>query len=117
MEIDEILPSKIEVKHDYLLLDNKYISTIVIIRYAITINLLNTMNEIIEKEEAEISFHVERENNADVLKKLTKIISETSSEIKSIPKNQLDVNVLDNLRSKADDLRKKIQIDNEQIYK
>jgi hypothetical protein len=67
--------------------------------------------------EIEISFQVKRENNVDILKKLTNIIAESSSEIKSVSNNQMDINVLDNIKNKAHQLRKKIQIDNEQIYR
>ena len=117
MEIEEILPSKFEIRHDYLLIDGVYVSIVVVEKYAMNINMLNTMRELMGEEKTEISFHIERENNVEILKKLTKIISESSSEMKSVSKNQIDINVLDNMKTKAGELRKKIQIDNEQVYR
>ena len=67
-------------------------------------------------DEIEISFQIKRENNYEILKKLTNIIAETGSEMGSTSKNQIDRNLLDNMKVKATELRKKIQIDNEQIY-
>lgn len=117
MEPIEILPSNIEVKYDYLNIDGIYICTITIIKYDTNIEMLKTMQVLIGEDEIEVSFHIKRENNVEILKKLTTIIAESSSEIGSVSKNQIDINVLDNVKKKASELRKKIQIDNEQIYK
>lgn len=116
MEQIKILPSSLEIKYDYLKIDGLYISTITIIKYETNIQILNTIEVLMGSEEIEMSFHIKRENNFEILKKLTNIIAENSSEIGSISKNQIDINVIDNMRKKATELRRKIQIDNEQIY-
>lgn len=116
MKIIEILPSSIEIKYDYLKIEDVYVSTVTIINYDTNIEMLNTIEAIRGEEEIEISFHIKRENNFEVLKKLTNIIAETGSEIGSVSKNQIDINVMDNIKEQAVELRKKIQIDNEQIY-
>ncbi len=117
MKIEEVLPSNVEIKYDYLKIDGVYVCTITIIKYDTNIDLLKTMQDIIGEDEIEITFHIERENNSEILKRLTKIIAESSAEMGSVSKNQIDMNVLDNMKSKAQELRRKIQIDNEQIYK
>lgn len=116
MEITEILPSSLEIKYDYVKIDGMYMSTVTIIKYDTNIKILNTMETLIGDDEIEITFHIKRENNYEVLKKLTNIIAESSSEMGSISKNQIDINVLDSVKSKATELRKKIQVDNEQVY-
>lgn len=116
MGIIETLPSKIEVKYDYLKIDGMYMSTITVIKYDTNIEMLKTMEVLRGDAEFEIAFHIKRENNFEILKKLTNIISESGSEIGSVSKNQIDINVLDNMKAKATELRKRIQIDNEQIY-
>ena len=116
MEITDILPSSIEVKYNYVKVDGLLMSIITIIKYETSIEMLKTMKSLIGNHDIEISFHIKRENNFEVLKKLTNIIAESSSEINTISKNQIDINVIDNIKSKATELRKKIQIDNEQVY-
>ena len=116
MEIFEILPTSLEIKYDHITIDGMYISTIVVIQYETNINILNTIQSLVGTEEIEISFQVKRENNFEILKKLTNIIAESKSEINSVSKNQIDLNLLDNIKNKAMQLRKKIQIDNEQVY-
>lgn len=117
MEIVEILPSSLETKYDYLKIDGLYIVTITIIKYQSNIDMIKTIEALMGDDEIEISFHITRENNYEILKKLTSIIAESSSEIGSVSKNQIDINVLDNLKRRAVLLRKKIQIDNEQVYR
>lgn len=116
MEITEILPSSVSIKHDYIKIDGVYMSIVTVVNYAINIEMLKTMETLIGDNEIEISFHIKRQNNFEILKKLTNIIAQSGAELSSVSKNQIDVNVLDNVKSKAAELKKKIQIDNEQIY-
>lgn len=116
MEIVEILPSSLELKYDYLKIDGMYVCTITIIKYETNIAILKTMETLMGEDEIEINFHIKRENNYEVVKKLTSIIAQSNSEISSISKNQMDINVLDNVKNKAAELRRKIQVDNEQVY-
>lgn len=116
MEEIKVLPSNLEIKYDYLKVDGVYISVITIVKYETNIEILKTMENLIGENEIEIAFHIKRENNYEVLKKLTSIIAETGSEIGSVSKNQIDINLIDNMKNKATELRRKIQIDNEQVY-
>ena len=116
MDIVDILPSNVEIKYSHLKIDGIFVSVITIVKYETNIEIMKTMNLLLSDKEAQISFHIRRENNFEVLKKLTSVIAESSSEISSVSKNQIDINVLDGIKQRASDLRKKIQIDNEQVY-
>lgn len=116
MDIVKILPLNVQIKYDYLKIDEVYVSTIIVIKYEQNIHMLKTMEVLTSKQEGEISFHISRENNYEILKKLTNIISQSSSEISEASKNQIDINVINNTKKEATELRKKIQIDDEQVY-
>jgi len=116
MEISDILPTNLEIKYNYIKVEDIYVSIVTIIKYQMNIEILKTVENLIGTDEIEIVFHIKRENNFEVLKKLTNLIAESGSEMSSISKNQIDINVLDSVKSKAIELRKKIQIDNEQVY-
>lgn len=116
MEAVKILPSNLQIKYDYLNIEGLYVATIIIIKYEPNIQMLKTIEAITSKEDIEVSFHISRENNYEILKKLTNIISQSSSEINSVSKNQIDINVINNTKLEATELRKKIQIEDEQVY-
>lgn len=116
MDIIKILPSNIQIKYDYLNIDGVYVSTIIIIKYEPNIQMLKTIETLMDIQEIEVSFHITRENNYEILKKLTNIISQSSSEISSVSKNQIDINVINNTKNEATELRRKIQIYDEQVY-
>lgn len=116
MDIVKILPLNVQIKYDYLKIDEVYVSIIIVMKYEQNIHMLKTMEVLMSKQEGEISFHISRENNYEILKKLTNIISQSSSEISEASKNQIDINVINNTKKEATELRKKIQIDDEQVY-
>lgn len=116
MAVDSIFPLQLEIKYNYLRIDGQYITTISIIKYETNIELFETIQKMTFLDETEVVFHFKRQDNAEFLKKLTNIISKSNSEIRSVSDNQLDINILDGLKQNASMLRKKIQIDNEQIY-
>ena len=76
MDIVKILPLNVQIKYDYLKIDEVYVSTIIVIKYEQNIHMLKTMEVLTSKQEGEISFHISRENNYEILKKLTNIISQ-----------------------------------------
>ena len=116
MDIVDVLPSEVDIKYSHLKIDGLFVSIITIVKYEVNIETINTMNVLLTDKETQITFHIRRENNFEVLKKLTSVIAESASEISSASKNQIDINVLDGIKQRASDLRRKIQIDNEQVY-
>lgn len=117
MNIESIFPTTLEFKYDHVKIDDLYASIVVVVKYETNIKMIDTIQNLIGNNEVEIFFHIKRENKVEVLKKLTNIIAESSSEINSVSKNQIDINVLDSEKRKAYELRRKIQVDNEQVYK
>ena len=116
MDIDKILPMNLEIKYNYIEIDGTFICTIAIIKNEANLEMLETLSNLMCLDEIEISMHYERKNSAEILKELTKIISTSGSEMKTVSKNQIDINVINEVKQNAVDLRKKIQVDNEQIY-
>lgn len=116
MKTTDILPLNVEIKYDYLKIDNVYVSVLAIVDYGDNVKMFECINQLSKLNEIEVNFHIKRENNYDLLKKLTNIISENTAEKSSVSKNQIDINILENIKNKAIELRRKIQIDNVQIY-
>ena len=116
MENCKILPSSVEIKYNCVNIDGFFISTIAVLKFELNVEIIRTMNILMKNYDVSISMHFERKNSVDFLKKLTGVISKSSSEIKTISKNQIDINILDDVKQNAIDLRKKIQVDNEQVY-
>ena len=116
MKIQNIYPSSIHVKYDYIKIDNTYIASIVISELANNIEMLE-INKIIPRSmENRVSIYVKKLDLQKEIKTLSKIITETSSEIKSTNKNQSDLDIITKVNKEATELRRKIQIDNEELY-
>lgn len=115
MNVRDILPYEIKIKYNYLQIEGIYVCTITVTKYR-EITFLKTIEDLLEYKDISLSFHITRTNNAQLLKKLTNVIANTGAEIKSINKNQIDSNVINSIKSEAEQIKKKIQIDNEQIY-
>ncbi len=117
MNIESIYPTNIIIKHDYIKINNKYISTIIIEELPKEISMLE-MNNIIPKDiPNNMTIYINKLDLNTQIKNLSKIILETDSEIKSINKHQQDIDILKRINNEATILRKKIQIENEELYK
>lgn len=114
-EIAYLLPSAIDIKYNHLDIDGLQVTTYAVLSYPLHIELFRVI-DVLMQENAYVTFHIKRENSAEFIKHLTSIIAKSSAEIKTINNNQQDINVLDSIKDKAQRIRKKIQIDNEQIY-
>lgn len=114
--MDDILPFEVSVKYNYVKINGIYTATLTVIRYANKVSFLETMDNYYNIPEIKLSFNITRQNTADVLKKLTRIIATTGAEIFDGKANKLDQNILTNIKSKAEVLKKNIQVDGEQIY-
>lgn len=116
MSMDKIYPSIIKIKYDCLKIDNIYSACVSILKINTNIKMIDTLNSILCLDEIEVAMYVEKQNTFNLLKKLTNIIGKSSSEYKSISNNQIDINVIENIKQDAIDLRKKIQVENEGVY-
>ena len=116
MTIDKIYPNNIIIKYDHIKIDNTYIANIIICDLPKEIGMLDLDNIIQNDVENIMTMYVNKIDSASKVKQLTKIIIETNSEIKSIDVNQQDIDILKNINKEALELRKKLQVDNEEVY-
>lgn len=116
MTIDKIYPNNIIIKYDYIQINNMYVASIIISELPKEISMLELNNLIPSDMENTVTIYIKKEDSLNKVKQLTKIIMETNSEIKSINSNQQDIDILKNINKEALELRKKLQVDNEEIY-
>lgn len=112
-----ILPSYIEnIDFKYIKVDNKYIASLIIKEYPPKSFFLSIVESIPKNFSYDISIFLQKQDIMKVLKDLTYYISSYSAEISTINKNQVDIDVLDKSRENAKNLRREIQINNEEVY-
>lgn len=116
--MEEILPDIIEDNsYKYLMVDNKYICSIYIKQYPKESGFLEIIDSIPKDVEYDISIYIQKQETYDVLKKISYQISNLRSELKDTRKNQLDLDIMEITTKDAKNLRREIQINNEEIFK
>lgn len=114
-EITNVLPFDIKVKYNYLVIEGVYQAIITVVNYE-SIMFLDTMEAILKDMKIQVVFHIKRQVAANFLKKLSSVITTFSSEIKSINSNQIDNEIIINNKKEAEEIKRKIQIEDEQIF-
>lgn len=113
----EYMPSYIEnIDFRYINVDNKYIASLIIKEYPQKSFFLDIIESIPKTFSYDISIFLQKQDIMKVLKDLTYYISSSSAEISTINKNQVDIDILNKSRDDAKNLRREIQINNEEIY-
>ena len=116
-DIFNILPSFIEnIDFRYIKVDDKYIASLIIKEYPKNSYFLSIMEAIPKDFMYDISIFLKKQDIMKVLKELTYYISSSSAEINTINKNQVDIDVLNKTLDDAKNLRREIQINNEEVY-
>ncbi|MBR6688728.1 MAG: DUF87 domain-containing protein [Clostridia bacterium] len=115
LEILKILPSKVEEKYDCVKIEDKYICIMTVISYE-KIVFLEFLEQLLLEEEIRISFHISKQNGGEFLKKITKFVSESGAEIRTIKKNQIDIELLEKNKREAEDIKREVQVNNEEIF-
>ncbi len=100
----------------FLNIDDKYVSSIIIIDYPKQISFFDIIESIPKNVNYDMSFFIDKKDTSSVLKQLTYYISSSGTEIKTVNENQMDIDVLSKIKEDAKNLRKEIQINNEQVY-
>lgn len=100
----------------FLKLDDKYVASVIIIDYPKQISFVEIIENIPKNINYDMSFFIEKKDTNSVLKQLTYYISSSGTEIKTVNENQMDIDVLSKIKEDAKNLRKEIQINNEQVY-
>ncbi len=115
--IYDILPSYVDnTKFRYLKLDDTYISSLIVTNYPKYSNFLEIVSAFPKDIKYDMGIYITKQDSMKVLKELTYSISLSGSEIKSINKNQIDIDLLDRNKQDALNLRKEIQINGEEVF-
>lgn len=111
------LPSVVDnTNFRYILVDDKYIKSLIICNITSYIDFLEIIEAIPKDYIFDMVFEVKKQDTMNILKEITYNIGSSSSEIKSSSDNQIDIEILNKVKEDAKNLRKKIQIDNEEVF-
>ena len=100
----------------YLNIDEKIIINLVIDDYPKYTEFIQIIDSIPKNFNYDMSMHIKKNDTNKVLKELTYKISSSSAEIKTINSNQIDIDIVNNIKNDAISLRKEIQINNQEIF-
>lgn len=115
--IYDIYPGSIDNRNfRYLKIDNIYSSSILITNFPKYTSFLQIINSIPKNYLYDMSIFIRKQDNMKVLKELTYYISSSASEIKTSNKNQIDIDLLSRVKEDAKELRKQIQINEQEIF-
>lgn len=116
-KLDYNLPSVVDnSNYKYLLIDNKYIKSLIISNINGYIDFLELIEAIPKDYIFDMALDIKKQDTMEVLKQITYNIGSSTSEIKTSNSNQLDIEILNKVKEDAKTLRKKIQIDNEEVF-
>ena len=115
--IEELLPDTIEnTSFKHIIIDNKYIASIAIKRLPEYIYFLDIIKEFPKNIEYCCSLHITKLDPIKAINDITFSIGNTNSEIETISSNQRNIDVVLKAKEDANILRRKIQIENQEIY-
>ena len=111
------MPDTIEnTSYKHIVIDNKYIASIVIKRLPEYIYFLDIIKEFPKSIEYCCSLHITKLDPIKAINDITFSIGNTNSEIETISSNQRNIDVVLKAKEDANILRRKIQIENQEIY-
>ncbi len=102
---------------NYLKVDDKYIASLVIYDYPVKIYFTQIINSIEKKYMYDVSIYIQKLDTLKVLKDISYNLSNYKSELKTTNKNQIDIDLLNKQQIDSKELRKQIQLNNEEVYK
>ena len=100
----------------YIKLNEKYIISLSVKFLPSTIFFLDIIKEIPQNLNYDFSIYISKQDPIKVLNSLTYNIGVVSSEISTVNKNQRNIDVLSITKDESSNLRKKIQVENQEIY-
>lgn len=116
-DICHIYPSSIDnTNFKYIKVDQLYVSSILITSYPRFTSFLQIIESIPKKYLYDMSIFIRKQDNMKVLKDLTYYISSSSGELKTSNKNQIDIDLVSKVKEDAIELRKQIQIHEQEIF-
>lgn len=116
-KINDIYPGCIDnTDFRYVKIDNIYSSSILISNFPRYTTFLQIIESIPKKYSYDMSIFIKKQDNMKILKDLTYYISSSSSEIKTSNSNQIDIDLMSKVKDDAKELRKQIQINEQEIF-
>ena len=113
-----LYPSYIDnTNFKYIKMDNKYISSIIIYDYPVNIYFTQVLDSIDKNFLYDLAIYIKKQDTLKVLKDLSYYISTSRAELKTLNESQIDIDILNRQQIDSKELRKKIQINNEEIFK
>lgn len=116
MNITNVYPANVILKHDYIKINNHYVASIILQELPQEIDMLDIVKIIPKDIENTVSVYINKKDLNEEIKKLSKIILESSSEIKTLNNNLISKEMAKKINAEALELRRKLQIENEDIY-
>lgn len=111
------LPSCIDnTNFKYLNIDEKIIVNLVIEEYPKYTEFIQVLDAIPKNINYDMSMYIKKQDTEKILKELTYKISSSNAEIKTVNNNQIDIDIINNVKSDAINLRKEIQINNQEVF-
>lgn len=101
----------------YIKVDDKYIASIVIYDFPVNIYFTQIIDSIDKNYLYDIAFYIKKQDTLKVLKDLSYYISTSKAELKTLNESQIDIDILNRQQLDSKELRKKIQINNEEVFK
>ena len=116
-KIETLYPTYLDTTNPkFLLLDNMYVSSLLIINYNSDMEGGFLDNILYLGVDMQISIYYEKQSKDEVLKKITYHIGNTGEDIKNSNENQIDINIMQKTYQDAKYIREKMQIENEDLY-
>ncbi len=100
----------------FLKIDNKYIMSISIKSLPDNIHFLDIMQILPSNNQYDLSMYVKKIDAIKAINEITYNIGTTISEISSINSNQRNIDIVSKSKEEAQELRKKIQTENQELY-
>lgn len=101
----------------YIKVDDKYIASIVIYDFPVNIYFTQVIDSIDKNYLYDLALYIKKQDTLKVLKDLSYYISTSKAELKTLNESQIDIDILNRQQLDSKELRKKIQINNEEVFK
>ena len=97
-------------------IDGKFIASIILYEFPKFNMFLSVIESIPKDLEYTMSIYIQKQDTYKILKELMHFISTSKSEIKTAKSSQIDIDLITSSNHDANELRKEIQINNQEIF-
>lgn len=100
----------------YIVVDNKYVSSMCIKTLPEKIYFLDIIKDIKKDVDYDMSIYIKKLDSVKILNDITYNLASNQGELYTINKNQRNIDIIQKTNEDAKKLRKKIQVENQEIY-